>query len=456
MGTQRKKISISLILLIISLLGISVFWFIHCRMVIQYNNEDRIVFGDVPDTSSESEEASTDVALSLYFRGGATDKWIKEENVLDHAHHNLVGAIYETSVDNYGQYDVTDWYMIQYIHQDCYVNNAWCGTIEFHQFDDANVESVQTIDFTQGPPAEITLNYEYRGTDLMIPLRDGDYFIYYPSHEVNEAPVYGTLSSKTGSVKSGIIYYYWDNGMDLSDSILHYRIEKPYTSGSAYSLFLFLISLWGMGMMSYIVYNISSKKMEQREEFFNETLTVFTHFVDAKDPYTKGHSNRVAEYSELLALELGMSPAESKKIYYTALLHDVGKCYIDDAILKKPSRLDSSEFEIIKSHTTLGAKMFKDFKSMPELCDGVLYHHERYDGKGYPSGKVGEDIPFIARIICVADSFDAMNSDRCYRSKLAPEVIINEIKENAGTQFDPSIASAMLKLLDESKIRFDV
>jgi HD-GYP domain-containing protein (c-di-GMP phosphodiesterase class II) len=135
-----------------------------------------------------------------------------------------------------------------------------------------------------------------------------------------------------------------------------------------------------------------------------------------------------------------------------ALLHDCGKIGVPDNILGKPGKLSEEEFEIIKSHTVRGGQILSNFKSLEDANEGALYHHERYDGRGYPEGKAGEDIPLIARMICVADSFDAMNTNRVYRKMLSKEKIVSEIETNKGKQFDPRFADAMLRLIKERKI----
>ncbi|MBQ9862665.1 MAG: HD-GYP domain-containing protein, partial [Lachnospiraceae bacterium] len=184
----------------------------------------------------------------------------------------------------------------------------------------------------------------------------------------------------------------------------------------------------------------------------HESIETFTGFIDAKDTYTKGHSNRVAEYTKLIAKEMGYSEEELDRIYCIALLHDCGKIGVPDSILKKPGKLDDEEFAVIKSHTVRGGEILKNFKSLKGAEEGALYHHERYDGRGYPEGKAGEDIPLIARMICVADSFDAMNSNRVYRNKLTKETIIEEIEKNKGKQFDPNMADIFLRLIREGKV----
>ena len=153
-----------------------------------------------------------------------------------------------------------------------------------------------------------------------------------------------------------------------------------------------------------------------------------------------------------IAEAMGYEGEELDRIYYVALLHDCGKIGVPDNILRKPGKLTDEEFEIIKSHTVRGGEILSRFKSLKNVGEGALYHHERYDGKGYPEGRAGEDIHLIARMICVADSFDAMNSNRVYRKKLTREYIIGEIEKNKGRQFDPEIADVMLRLLRENRL----
>ncbi len=149
---------------------------------------------------------------------------------------------------------------------------------------------------------------------------------------------------------------------------------------------------------------------------------------------------------------MGYAGEELDRIYYIALLHDCGKIGVPDSILTKPGRLTDEEFEVIKSHTVRGGEILSHFKSLKNAGEGALYHHERYDGKGYPEGRAGEDIPLIARMICVADSFDAMNTNRVYRNKLSKERIIEEIETNKGRQFDPEIAEVFLRILRENRL----
>lgn len=193
------------------------------------------------------------------------------------------------------------------------------------------------------------------------------------------------------------------------------------------------------------------RRQQEYREIIAQALRTFARTIDAKDKYTNGHSARVAHYSVEIAKRLGMSEEEQERIYYIALLHDIGKIGIPDAILTKPDKLTPEERELIKQHPTIGGEILKDFTSLEGIGDGARYHHERYDGTGYNEGLKGEDIPYFARIICVADSYDAMSSVRYYQGTLSTEIIVKELREGSGTQFDPEIVKVMLELIEEGK-----
>jgi HD-GYP domain-containing protein (c-di-GMP phosphodiesterase class II) len=178
-------------------------------------------------------------------------------------------------------------------------------------------------------------------------------------------------------------------------------------------------------------------------------LHSLTSAVDAKDTYTCGHSERVALLSRHLALASGMSQSAADRVYMAGLLHDVGKIGVPEAVLQKTGRLTNEEFEQIKKHPEVGARILRDVRQIEDLIPGVLHHHERYDGKGYPHALAGEAIPLMGRIICLADCFDAMTSSRTYRRALPLEVAMTEIRRCAGTQFDPRLAEAFLKIATE-------
>ena len=194
------------------------------------------------------------------------------------------------------------------------------------------------------------------------------------------------------------------------------------------------------------------EKTRQIEQISFETIATIASMIEAKDSYTKGHSVRVSEYSARLAKELGWSEDKIGNLRYVALLHDIGKVGIPDSVLNKPGKLNEIEFSVIKSHTSIGGDILNDIKTIAGVSLGAKYHHERYDGKGYPTGVAGEDIPEIARIICIADAYDAMNSKRIYRDNLSKDEIYSQLENGKGTQFDPKFTDLFLKLLDEDKL----
>jgi len=175
-------------------------------------------------------------------------------------------------------------------------------------------------------------------------------------------------------------------------------------------------------------------------------LHSLTSAVDAKDAYTCGHSERVAMLSKTLAQEAKLSDHAAERIYMAGLLHDVGKIGVPESVLQKTGRLTPEEFEEMKKHPQIGARILRDIRQIEDIIPGVLHHHERYDGKGYPASLAGENIPVMGRIICLADCFDAMTSNRTYRKGMPIEVALAEIRRCGGTQFDPALAEAFLRL----------
>ena len=191
------------------------------------------------------------------------------------------------------------------------------------------------------------------------------------------------------------------------------------------------------------------RKTRENERLFLHVVSSLASAIDAKDTYTNGHSNRVAEYSREIAKRAGYQGKRLEDVYMMGLLHDVGKIGVPDAVINKPAKLTDEEYDIIKNHPVLGARILGKIKEMPALANGARWHHERYDGKGYPDGLSGRDIPEEARIIAVADSYDAMSSHRSYREPLPQEVIRQEIEKGIGTQFDPKFARIMLEMIEE-------
>lgn len=226
--------------------------------------------------------------------------------------------------------------------------------------------------------------------------------------------------------------------------------------GIAILILLFINVIYTIHIIRDIIKRQQQEELDKRkkniEEMSLQLMQMLSTTIEAKDEYTKGHSHRVAEYSVLIARELGWNEKELSNLKNAAHLHDIGKIAIPDTILNKPSKLSEEEFSIIKEHTIIGANILKNISLIDHVQEIVRNHHERYDGNGYPDGLKGKEIPLHARIVTVADSYDAMSSQRIYRNQLPPEKIIQELENNKGTQFDPEITDIFLKLLREDRI----
>ncbi len=185
---------------------------------------------------------------------------------------------------------------------------------------------------------------------------------------------------------------------------------------------------------------------EDQHALFTGTVQALAASIDAKDQYTRGHSERVAYLSAEIGRAMGMSKEEIERIRIGGIVHDVGKIGVPESVLTKPSRLTDEEFEKIKLHPEIGHRILKDIPQLADVLPGVLHHHERFDGKGYPHGLAGKDIPLIARIMAIADTFDAMSSTRAYRPAMPREKVLAEFERCAGTQFDPEIVPIFLGL----------
>lgn len=368
--------------------------------------------------------------------------------------HNYQAFTYDFTFANNTKDEVSDFWFQLNFKKDVFLASAWNGSLEIHQNINGEEVSDTIPDLRDYNSKDYPFNFYKVDGETLVAIKAGDYLIYYPSSGMNAMEV--PIKSNEGTTPGFIMYV--PIGEDIEDSTLEleYKFYRKLTSEMIFWVSMAGYGVWLVAMIIFVITSIQIKKYKIRHERDNKIITesieTFTKFIDAKDPYTNGHSKRVAIYTKLIAKEMGYEGEELDRIYYVALLHDCGKIGVPDNILGKPGRLTDEEFEIIKSHTVRGGEILSHFKSLENVGEGALYHHERYDGKGYPEGKAGEDIPLIARMICVADSFDAMNTNRVYRNKLSKERIIEEIETNKGTQFDPVIADVMLELLRDNKL----
>lgn len=237
-----------------------------------------------------------------------------------------------------------------------------------------------------------------------------------------------------------------------------------FTSGYIIGMHFFGIDIFYylLHWMSYFLLTAMIKlliqKYENEQEDILSLVLALSKTLDARDPYTASHSVKVAKYAVMIAEKMKLSAKTCQNIYIGALLHDIGKIGIQGHILNKPSRLTAAEFEHIKCHPKIGLEMVNHIPKFKKsgLLDIILYHHERFDGKGYPIGLKEHEIPLAARIVSVADSFDAMTSKRIYRNEpLTLDYVFNQLKSNSGTQFDPDAVKTIIQLLEEGKIEIN-
>ena len=264
------------------------------------------------------------------------------------------------------------------------------------------------------------------------------------------------IDAKKGYIKNYKLISYGILGLVICgviQLILYFKRTVVFDGGILCigAVFLLIMAIINT-VKDYIALDSTIKNIRQK----NETLTyqimeTLVHTIEAKDKYTKGHSTRVAEYSKLLAQKMGMSEEEQISIFFMATLHDIGKISIDDRIINKPAKLTDEEYAVIKKHPEIGFNILKNMSEIKDIEYGARWHHERFDGKGYPDGLSGEEIPLFARIIAVADTYDAMTSNRSYREVLPQRKVRAEIERVSGTQLDPIIAHCMIELIDEDR-----
>lgn len=257
-----------------------------------------------------------------------------------------------------------------------------------------------------------------------------------------------------------------DTNQILRESTYSFRKEMAIYDNTWFKVYMIAIAILFVGWLTWFftrtqaehTMEIQKAKLAlalQQVQMGNETILAIAKTVDAKDLRTSRHSQRVSDYSVMIANKYGFTKEEQENLRKAALLHDIGKIGIPDAILNKPARLTDEEYAIMKTHVTLGAEILKDFTLVDHVVDGARYHHERYDGRGYPDNLKGKDIPLYGRIIAVADAFDAMTANRVYRKRQDMDYVMDELHKGRGTQFDPELLDIFLGLIDSGEIDID-
>ncbi len=352
---------------------------------------------EVEITVEEGESDHDDVTIDMTIS--------KHWNDYD-ANGNIVqGAQYDGAIVNDGKFNFHSWKVILYMPQEGKIDSLWNG------------------------------EYVYEGDMLTLTPMDYNGVV---EAENNQTFGFVCVSKNILKFKTFKVFGYFEMG--IKDT-------------TAYWVLLYIRYAWLIALICYVIVKIcliSYKQRQKRDEkIILQIIDTFISFIDAKDPYTSGHSHRVAIYTREIAKRMGLDEDEIRNYFYIALMHDCGKLLVPDSILKKPGKLTPDERKVIESHTLVGADLLKNMTAIAGIQDGALQHHERFDGTGYPNNIKGTDISLVGRILCVADAFDAMNSDRCYRDKLPMDKIKDELNTNAGKQFDPDVVAYMLDIIEE-------
>ena len=327
------------------------------------------------------------------------------------------------------------------------------------------VEKGETINIPRGAKKielipEI-INYSINDPDIRIYLEGFEKDAKIVSQSELESIVYTNLPS--GEYTFCIAVLDSKTGNVIAENTYQMMKEKEIYDNWWFRFYIVAVAIIVISYLTWLFFRtqiqktIRMQKMElewtrRQLQMGNETILTIAKAVDAKDENTSQHSVRVSEYSVMIAKKLGYSEEACEELRKIATLHDIGKIGIPDSVLNKPARLTDEEYEIMKSHVSRGAEILKNFSLIDNVADGALYHHERYDGKGYIHGLKGEEIPLNARIIGIADAFDAMTANRVYRKKLDFEYVLEELRKGRGTQFDPQLVDILLGLIEDGTI----
>lgn len=389
---KNKFISVAGVISLLSFLFI-----LYMLVYVFFQNKTYVSY--IRENGSVSGNKDLDISMEIPLKNDTEKNCWQESN-------GTWGGQYDITIENDSDYDFLDWSLVMAIPKEGRIDSSW--------------------------------NADYIQTDGQLTISGIDKAFTKNIHGHN-------------TIKIGYVLYS-DNLMVDSNFYLTGRfIRNPFKEVPfIVALFAFGISLIVI-LVSLFFYRMMRQQAKLDDEKIESLLKLCASFIDTRDEYTKMHSTHVAEYSKMIAAEMGFDEEFQKNIYYMGMMHDVGKVLIPKEILCKTAKLDDDEWREMKRHTTYGGEILESFKFVKGIREAALYHHERYDGKGYPEGLSGKAIPIHARIIAVADSYDAMHTNRSYRRHLSDEAIISELEKNKNLQFDPDAADALLRILKSGK-----
>lgn len=438
---------------------------IHALRTARFNRTIRTITPQTQDS---------DCTFSLKPQNDNEVSWTISANI-DGKTVNLNACTYVGSFQNKSDIEVSDWSLRINIKDDCLINSAWCGKVEIHQ-NFGEKEKVQTLDLRELHDVDISLKNYIDGDLKLIPLKKGDYIIYYPDEVAKEKPL-TAFNNEPGKALIGFIFYWRPSKiMDLSDYEIQYQNKKSLFQGTEAVICLVASSIWLLLLVAGISNSITirlvkdktemelTKKHNQmlNEEVENRTKRILdmqqkivlslAELVESRDNSTGGHVKRTSDVVKILLEEIkaqdssALDSSRMTDIVRAAPMHDLGKIHIDNSILKKPERLTDAEFEIMKDHANKSGEIVQmllrgveEEHFVKTAFNVAKYHHERWDGSGYPEGLSGEAIPFESRIMAIADVYDALVSERCYKKAMSFEEANKIMCESMGTHFDPAL-----------------
>lgn len=385
-------------------------------------------------TQEESFAEDVDKKISLVFLTPQDKRWRQPDG--------SVGAQYDGMFFNHTNHVFTDWTLKVYLPENYMIDSTWNGKFSLYYTGKEPVPPKHSY------TPEYLRQYEDISNYLIIESNDED------ANTILEVAAENAKYKNSFSV--GMIMYTPDgfeiNKLEISGRFIYSPWNNPgFMLLGVLAVFDIIMIITLVIIQGAVTHRLKSYVERQKvsNAIIIQSFKTFANFVDAKDPYTKGHSLRVAYYAREIARRLKMTDQQQTEIFWEGLMHDVGKISVHDEILNKPSSLTNEEFSEIQAHASKGYDMLKDFTAMPMLKEVANSHHEHWDGSGYPEHLSHEEIPIEARIVCICDCFDAMNSDRCYRHRLSKEQIVDEFNMNSGVLFDPALVPIMLEMIED-------
>lgn len=452
---KKERINIPILVAGAILAVIVGIFLIEFAKIIAFNKSENI------NVVSFDENGYTDgpVTITLSKRLGQRFSW-KTESVNSDSHEKFVASVVDVVIENKSDETVEDWSIRFDVPKHCYIGNAISGDVEIHQVQEGDDEKVQIIDFEKINAQDIILKHAIDNDRTLIELNSGDYFIYHPENDIDEqviTPMSFTNVNRSERQVSLVIYTSEriDSADILSNCSLTYSLRRDFTRQNVFWYLVLLLGAWGILSLLVFIYERRRKRMDEalklEEHILDTTVQAFSRIIDESGPI-KGHSIRTAKAAKKMALALGYSKKRARNVYYAAKLHDCGMALVPDMILFKHGELTFEEYEEVKMHPSKGYEALRAITDLHEAAIAAKYHHERYDGTGYPEGKKGNDIPEIARILAIVDAWDSMANNRVYRKRKSPAEIRSELIKNSGTQFDSQLVALFLELVDKGEI----